>query len=241
MLGRVERLAEVDSTNAEAMRRAQAGETGPLWITAESQTGGKGRSGRSWTSLPGNLQASLLLTLALPQPAAYQLSLVAGIAVFDAITALMRPPPSGLRLKWPNDLLIDGIKAGGILIESSIGPAGLSAVVGIGVNVASRPVVDRPTTSLADHGMAPETQDLLDEIARAMAAWLAVWDDGRGFAAVRDAWLERAHPLGERMSVHAGSENVTGSFKGLDADGALLIEVVGTVRRFTFGDVSLPR
>lgn len=241
-LDRLDRLAAVDSTNAEAMRRAQGGELGPLWIMADAQTAGRGRSGRSWTSEPGNLHASLLVTLALPQPKAYQLALVAGVAVFDALSAVLRPVPPGLRLKWPNDILIDGEKTGGILIESSTNAAGLTAVIGIGLNVRANPkALDRPTTHLAAHAVGPEPVALLAPIADAMGAWLATWAEGRGFAAVREAWLNRAHPIGEPMSINTGSERIAGAFSGIDLEGALLLDAEGGMRRFTFGDVALVR
>jgi BirA family biotin operon repressor/biotin-[acetyl-CoA-carboxylase] ligase len=244
---RIERLAAVDSTNAEAMRRAVAGARGPLWITADMQTAGRGRAGRSWSSDVGNLQATLLVTLGVQASKAYQLALVAGVAVFDAIDAAMRPnSPSGLRLKWPNDVLVDGTKTGGILIESSTLPRkgaedpALAAVIGIGLNIASHPAtLDRPATHLAAHGACPDPQTLLDHIAEATAIWLAIWEEGRGFPSVRDAWLNRAHPLGERMSINTGAERVSGTFLGLDQDGALIIETEGGTRQFTFGDVSL--
>ncbi|HYD16123.1 MAG TPA: biotin--[acetyl-CoA-carboxylase] ligase [Hyphomicrobium sp.] len=244
---RIERLSAVDSTNAEAMRRAVAGECGPLWITTDAQTAGRGRAGRSWSSDPGNLQATLLVTLSAAPPKAYQLALVAGVAVFDAIDVAMRPDaPQGLRLKWPNDILVDGVKTGGILIESSTLPRkhaeepGLAAVIGIGLNIASHPAtLDRPATHLTAHGACPDPQALLAHISEAMGIWLAIWDEGRGFATVRDAWLNRAHPLGERMSINTGVERVSGTFLGLDHDGALIIETEGGTRQFTFGDVSL--
>lgn len=240
---RIEQLASVDSTNAEAMRRAQAGELGPLWIMADAQTAGRGRSGRSWSSADaGNLYASLLLTLAVPQPRAYQLALVAAVAVFDALNAAMRPAPPGLRLKWPNDILIGGKKAGGILIESSTASARLTAVIGVGLNIAASPEgLDRPATHLGPHGACPQPRVVLDRIAEAMGHWLSVWDEGGGFAAVREAWLMRSHPLGEPMSINTGSERISGTFSGVDAEGALLLDAEGSVRRFTFGDVSLAR
>lgn len=239
---RVERLAAVDSTNAEALRRAQAGERGPLWILADVQTAGRGRSGRSWSSDAGNLHASLLITLSLPQPMAYQLALVAGVAVVDALSSAILPVPAGLRLKWPNDILIGDAKAGGILIESSTIGGDLAAVIGIGLNVASSPAIpDRATTHLAAHGIVPGPPSLLTLIAASMRSWLETWDDGRGFAAVREAWLTRALPIGERLSINTGPEHVAGTFAGLDPEGALLLDVDGSVRRFTFGDVSLAR
>jgi BirA family biotin operon repressor/biotin-[acetyl-CoA-carboxylase] ligase len=239
---RLDRLAEVDSTNAEAMRRAVAGERGPLWIIADRQTAGRGRAGRSWASEPGNLQASLLTAVETPVSSASQLALVAGIAVFDAIATAVGAAPPGLRLKWPNDVLIDGRKAGGILIESTTTPAGLIAVVGIGINIASAPdLPDRPATRLADHGFAGDPLALLARIADATTVWLAIWDRGTGFEVIREAWLNRAHPIGERMSINTGSERIAGAFLGLDAEGALLLDGPGGARRFTFGDVSLAR
>ena len=113
-------LDEVDGTNAEAMRRVLAGERGRLWISADRQLSGRGRSGRSWASAPGNLFASVVATLDCPPAAAGQLSLVAGVAAIDAIRRAGEVP--GLRLKWPNDILVGNAKAGGILVESTSQP-----------------------------------------------------------------------------------------------------------------------
>jgi BirA family biotin operon repressor/biotin-[acetyl-CoA-carboxylase] ligase len=236
------RLASVDSTNAEAMRRAASGETGPLWIVADAQSAGRGRMGRAWSSPPGNLYASLLIHLASPAPKAYQLSLVTGIAVIDAVAATMGPHLSGqLRLKWPNDILIGSAKVGGILIESSAWASGIAAAIGIGINIVSNPdLPDRPATNLAVHGSAPGRDALLAAIASAMEIWLGLWAEGRGFAAIREAWLARCGALGQRVSVNTGAERIEGTFCGVDADGALLVqEGGGRERRVSFGDVTL--
>lgn len=245
-MARIEHLPSVDSTNAEAMRRALAGERGPLWILADTQTAGRGRSGRSWTSDAGNLQASLLLASRAAPAKAYQLALVAGLAVFETLAALLPRDGVDLHLKWPNDILMSGAKAGGILIESSTLPGtsgknpGLIVVIGIGLNIVSKPdLPDRPTACLAEHGATPDPWTLLDLLAATMDSWLALWADGDGFATVREAWLDRAHPIGERMAIHTGAERVSGAFAGLDPEGALLLDTEGGVRRFTFGDVSL--
>src|SRR5262249_10461473 len=151
-------LDEVGSTNAEAFALAKAGETGPLWLMAHRQTAGRGRSGRSWASEPGNLHASLLQGLGCPAPAVPQLSLLAGVAVIDAIAAAAAGAiMADLRLKWPNDVLIGGAKCAGILPEChSGGPTGrLVAVVGIGINLAWHPPgLARAATHLAAHGVA---------------------------------------------------------------------------------------
>lgn len=237
---------EIGSTNSEAMRRALAGEAGPLWISTDRQTAGRGRSGRSWESLSGNLHASLLMVLPSPAPRAYQLSLVAGLMVWEALAGvLVGAAAADLRLKWPNDILIGGRKAGGILIESTVLGAGteaarLAAVIGIGINVATHPEdLGRPATSLAAHGAEISPGALLARLAEQARSWLALWDNGDGFPAIREAWLTRAHPIGERMSINTGSERVAGTFAGLEADGGLLLGTETGIRRFAFGDVTL--
>jgi BirA family biotin operon repressor/biotin-[acetyl-CoA-carboxylase] ligase len=232
----------VDSTNAEAMRRAAAGERGPLWIVADTQSAGRGRSGRQWSSSPGNLHASLLLRLSSPSPKAYQLSLVAGVAVIDAIhTTMSLPQDAPLSLKWPNDILVGAAKTGGILVESSTGAGGLAAVIGIGINLAAHPdLADRPATHLGAYGLAPDAERLLAAIAPSLTAWLEVWAEGDGFAAIREAWLARCGALGQRISINTGRETIEGTFCGVDHDGALLLQdESGRLRQFTFGDVAL--
>jgi BirA family biotin operon repressor/biotin-[acetyl-CoA-carboxylase] ligase len=235
-------LASVDSTNAEALRRVAAGETGPLWIMAETQSAGRGRSGRNWSSTSGNLHASLLVRLSSPSPKAYQLSLVAGVAVIDAIRATMSlAEDAHLSLKWPNDILLGTAKTGGILVESSTADGGLVAVIGIGINLVSHPELpDRPATHLGAHGLVPDPERLLAAVAPSLAAWLDVWAEGDGFAAIREAWLARSGAIGQRMSINTGRETIEGSFCGVDHDGALLLQdESGRERQFTFGDVTL--
>jgi BirA family biotin operon repressor/biotin-[acetyl-CoA-carboxylase] ligase len=237
-------LDEVGSTNAEAFALARAGEAGPLWVVARRQSQGRGRSGRPWASPEGNLYASLLLRLACPPAVVHQLSLVAGVAAVEAIAEVAgegRLP--GLRLKWPNDVLIGEAKCAGILAESQIGERGVevTAVVGVGINLVSHPEdVDRAGTDLAAHGVYLTPRRILDALAEGMDRWLALWDGGRGFARVRAAWLGHGSKMGESLSVNAGNERIAGTFAGLDADGALLVrDGQGTERRVTFGDVSL--
>lgn len=236
-------FSTLDSTNAEAMRRALAGERGPLWIVADRQTGGRGRSGRSWVSGTGSLHASLLTVLPVSAPEAAQLSLVAGVAVVDAIRAAMAlEENAALRLKWPNDILIGRAKAGGILVESSVVPGGLAAVIGIGINVKTHPGgLDRPATHLGAHGAAPDPATLQSCLGDSLARWLEVWDAGKGFYAIREAWLARGGPVGERLTVNTGQGPVEGVFRGLAPDGALLIgDQNGAEQRYSFGDVTLP-
>ncbi len=255
-------LASVGSTNTEVMRLASAGDPGRIWLVADEQLSGRGRSGRGWTSVPGNLYASLLLRLSCGPMIAPQLALVAGVAVARAVAGLLSdieysgmrgrvaevPDEASqgsrqLRLKWPNDVLIGGAKLGGILLESAqrLGGPGLVAVVGIGLNVAGVPQgLGRAATSLSDCGVAADRDRVLTHLAAAMDAALLQWDEGGGFAQIRAAWETCSGPIGERLSVNSGTGPVAGRYKGLDRDGALmLIDDMGETHRFTYGDVTL--
>jgi BirA family transcriptional regulator, biotin operon repressor / biotin---[acetyl-CoA-carboxylase] ligase len=235
-------LGQIDSTNSEAMRRITSGEMGPLWIRAEAQSRGRGRSGRSWTSEPGNLYATLLFAPGCARSEVHQLSLVTGVAVYDAIYAIAGGTIAGLRLKWPNDVLIGSAKAVGILAESTVGQGGeLLAVVGVGINLAHAPAdAGRGTTCLAEHGISADPATALAQLDRAMWHWLGTWDRGHGFAAIRGAWLDRAGSIGEMLAINAAEGRIEGRFAGLDADGSLLLtDAGGSQRRFLFGDVSV--
>lgn len=240
---RILRYSELASTNTEAMRLAQAGEPGPVWVVAERQTAGKGRSGRSWIGDFGNLFASYLFHAKAPVGSVHQLSLVAGVATFDAISALGIGKEHGLRLKWPNDILTERAKIGGILIESSVLPRrqGVTAVIGVGLNVVSHPEIEgREVTSLKSAGSVADPAAVLDALDAALRQALLIWDNSAGFAAIRARWLERSGPLGERVSVQGGEGQISGAFAGLDDDGALLVDLEGGERRrCTYGDVTL--
>lgn len=234
-------LGEIDSTNAEGLRRAMAGERGPLWIRADRQTAGRGRSGRAWSSQEGNLFASCVMALSCPPAKAAQLSLVAGIAAIDAIRLVGAVP--GLRLKWPNDILIGTSKLGGILVESTSRPPqpGIVAVIGIGLNLVSAPEnLGTSATFLSRHGLVLSPGEALCFLAQTMSDWIKTWDNGEGFAPVREAWLDRAGAIGEPLTVNAATGPVSGTFAGLDEHGALLVDDgEGRQLSFTFGDVTL--
>jgi BirA family biotin operon repressor/biotin-[acetyl-CoA-carboxylase] ligase len=238
---RVEVLDEIDSTNSEAMRRTLAGETGPLWLRANVQVQGRGRSGRVWVSPRGNLYASLLFAPRCMPGKVYQLSLLAGVAVHDAIGSA-GTEPLALRLKWPNDVLIGGAKVAGVLAESIAGRDGAPlAILGIGINLASSPAQSgQAATHLSAHGIDLDPEATLDVLDASICRWLAVWDRGNGFAAIRAAWLERAGPEGENLAINAGGGRVEGRFAGLDDDGSILLrDGEGRALRFTFGDVAV--
>lgn len=243
-LPEVELLEEVGSTNDEAHRRAAAGERGPIWIATRRQTAGKGRSGRAWVEAgEGNVAATLLFAPDCAPASLPELSLVAGVATYDAVaTALAGAGGVGrVELKWPNDVLIDGAKVSGILIESGTYGGALMSLIGIGINVASAPpVTDRAVTHLAAQDYVGDAGAVLDLLVAHMAHWLAIWAQADGFDAIRAAWAERAMPLGRPLEIKTQDGPVAGTFAGLDRDGALLIDLPATGRRrFTFGDVSV--
>ena len=239
---RLLRLAEIGSTNTEALRLAALGEASGLWVMADAQIGGRGRSGRVWTSRAGNLHATLLLRRSAPLGIAQQLSLLAPVALHDAITTVTGGI-GDMRLKWPNDVLLNGAKLSGILIESSGAGSstGLVIVLGLGINVSYHPAgLDQAATNLGQQGHAVSVESMMTALAASMDRWLRVWSEGAGFAAVRAAWLERAGPIGETLSVRDGASRITGRYQGLDQTGALLLQDdAGEMRRFSNGQVAL--
>ena len=235
----IEALDEVDSTNAEARRRADVGERGPLWITARRQTAGRGRRGRNWETGAGNLAATYLAHTGKPPAEAAQVSFVAALAVADLAMAFV--PAALVSLKWPNDPLIAGRKAAGILVESGPHAAGgLWLAVGCGVNLATPPdVADRPATAFAEHMRRPppDPLDALGVLAESFERWRDLWER-LGFPPIAEAWTARAHGLGEPCTARLPGETIEGVAEGLDADGALRLRTVsGAVRRITAGDV----
>ena len=202
---RVLYLGSVASTNEEALRLAAQGEAGGLWVVAEAQAKGRGRGGRGWSSPPGNLYASHLLRLDCPLMTAQQLTLLAPVALFDAVAALLGHPAQSsgkLRLKWPNDLLVGGAKVSGILLESAHG-AGWRPRARHGFWTESRLASARPRSgrdaSCTNKAVRRRRCRLSSRSPRPLAFGLKRWDEGRGFAAIRAAWLERAGPIGETL------------------------------------------
>lgn len=229
-------LDEVDSTNEEAWRRVAAGAGHGTVIRAGAQTAGRGRMGRGWVSPEGNLYMSIIVVPPPPRLAA-QLAFVAALGVGDALTSLL-PDAVSLRFKWPNDVQLVGRKAAGILVEGRGGPV---HVVGIGVNVATAPnLADAPATSLTAQGARDAAPGpLAGDICTHFAGWFERWR-ADGFGPLREAWLARAVGLGKPVEARLPTGTLTGIFRDLDTDGALLLEEPGgATRRIEAGDVFL--
>jgi len=227
----------IDSTNEEARRLAAAGESGPLWLTAGEQTAGRGRRGRVWDSPQGNLMSTLLLNPGRPAAVCAQLSFVSALASADAVAHFA--PSADIKVKWPNDVLADGRKISGILLESaSAGGEPYFLAIGIGINLAHFPTdTIFPATSLAWLGVpVPPVADALTELAAAFAKWYEVWR-AQGFAAIRDAWLARAANLGGRIRARLQNGELTGVFEGIDETGALILREGGKIRTIAAGEV----
>lgn len=233
--GRI-RFEELDSTNSEARRLAQAGHQGPLWISAARQSGGRGRRGRAWHSGEGNLAATLLLRPKAPAAVIGQLSFAAALAAADM--AQHHAPGISIQVKWPNDVLADGRKLAGILLESGEDARGRWLAVGIGVNLADAPPgTEFPATSLAQLGLAPPSaEEALSVLAARFAHWYDVWMS-EGFETVRAAWLARAGGLGKPIRARLPDAVHEGVFEGVDASGALLLNQQGRVRAIAAGEV----
>ena len=225
------------STNVEALARARTGERGPLWISARAQEAGSGRRGNRWTSPPGNLYATLLLSDPSPQAAAPQLSFVTALALHDAVCACAPHLGPALEVKWPNDLLLGAKKIAGILIEGEAGPF-FAVAIGIGVNCASHPGdTSFPATDLAAAGVAVTPDVLMLALAAAMQVRLVQWQYGDGFAGIRADWLKRAAGLGQPIRVRLPEQELEGRFRGLDGAGRLELERPEGLMTVAAGDV----
>jgi BirA family transcriptional regulator, biotin operon repressor / biotin---[acetyl-CoA-carboxylase] ligase len=241
----VRTVAQTGSTNADMAELARSGASEGLWLRAERQTAGKGRQGRAWESPAGNLYASTLVRVRAGEPSTATLALVAAVALEEAVSLFLGPetasPASGLRsgkpvLKWPNDVLIDGAKLSGILLER----VDDAVILGFGVNLAHHPTdLERPATSIATYAPAPDPQIFAEALAEIFARWLARWRDG--IAPVRERWLARAHPQGTALTARlADGTSVDGLFWGLESDGALILRLAdGSSRVIHAGDVFL--
>ena len=235
-------LDETDSTNAEARRRAEAGEVGPLWITARRQTAGRGRRGRKWESENGNLASTLLLLTQKSPAEAAQLTFAASLAVADLLDRYV--PPALVTIKWPNDVLLDRRKTSGILIESGPAPAGgLWLAIGIGVNLSLTPCdTERPATCIAEHlSQGVVAAPSVDEAAKGLAETFGVWLDRWmtfGFQPVLDAWIARTPGLYGPCTARLTNETLTGTADGVEADGSLRLKLPdGSLRIISAGDV----
>ncbi len=250
---RLEAHDTIGSTNARALECATEGDPGKLWVVSKQQESGRGRRGRAWATPPGNLAATLLIVTGRDLRIAATLGFVAGLALSDALDAVVPShriaiaPDGGsgargnrFELKWPNDVLAQGAKLAGILLESAMISGDRAAIaVGIGVNVVAYPEdVPYPATSLSALGATSDAETLFLALSDAWTQTLRLWDEGRGLDLIRRRWLERAAGLGGEVAVRVDGAVVRGVFETIDADCRFVIrDSHGALIRIAAGDV----
>lgn len=215
-------LPAVGSTNDHAKQLARSGYPAFTTVWAHEQTAGKGRQGNSWISVPGNLYMSILLRPAATAAQNGQLSFLAAVALAETVKELMAKPGM-IALKWPNDLLLNGKKAAGILLEAEED----WVVMGIGVNVAGAP---DGATSLKDLGTETEAGQVLEKLIMRVKDLYDLWAKN-GFTPIRSQWLHYAHNIGMTIQVRMPNETFSGKFLGIDDAGALEIEMPDGAKR----------
>ncbi|MFZ4069644.1 MAG: biotin--[acetyl-CoA-carboxylase] ligase [Caulobacterales bacterium] len=234
------RFDSVSSTMDEARRLFAEGQDAPFWVRANAQTAGRGRRGRAWVSAPGNLFCTYGANIAVPPGQAALLGFVAALAVADVADAAAGRACA--RLKWPNDVLAEGGKCAGILLEAEAAPDGATRLLlGIGVNLVGAPEdVGYPTMDLTRLGGAVSVEGLFSDLTVRLVHWSALFVT-QGFGPIRAAWLARARGLGEPIGVVIGEETITGCFATLSDSGELVIDLAsGGVRSISAGEVFFP-
>jgi BirA family biotin operon repressor/biotin-[acetyl-CoA-carboxylase] ligase len=223
---------KIGSTNDEARRMAAEYAPHGTVVHADEQTAGRGRLAHTWFSPPGNLYVSILLRTGEPVSRCAELSFLAALAVADTVEALL-PRQTRAILKWPNDVLVNGAKIAGILLEQ----AETATIIGIGLNVLEAPsnTAYKTTTIVANGGIA-SVDGARDILLDRIAVHLSVWQEN-GFAPIREQWLERSYPIGAAIRATCGGQPVAGHFAGLDLDGALLLDTTRGRERIVAGDV----
>lgn len=234
---------DVGSTNTLCLEEAQNGDPGNLWITGKRQLKGRGSRGRQWVSEPGNLYASLLLRNAGNLETLHTLTFVTSLAIRDAIYALPNAGMCKVELKWPNDVLLNGRKTSGILLESHQINGARYIIIGIGVNIEHYPMDTLyPATSLKAAEIETNPETFIQLLSKAMAERLEQWNGGDGFSSIRKDFLACAANLGKTIEVKIPTTQpdakIVGKFSGIDEQGLLLLEGSnGKLERISVADI----
>lgn len=240
---RVMHFESLDGTNAALKRIVeQEGDVHEgLMLWADTQTAGRGRSGRAWVSPKGNVYTSIIVEAPQNMARAPDVGFVAAVAVQETILDLPRhnAPPPKVSCKWPNDVLIEGHKVSGILPEMATDYLKRHWIVlGIGINLEAVNLdpAAYPPTALSLHNIDTTPAHVLTVLTRALHKWLHVWRTD-GFEAIRAAWMECGPGVGATVAVGLTEGAVSGTFVGLDHDGAMLLDTRKGQRRILAGDV----
>lgn len=234
-------LMSVDSTMAEATRVAKD-VAGPTWILAHEQTAARGRRGRQWRNPPGNFACTLILRPTGELSDAALRSFVASLALRDAFVEVTKQP-SCFALKWPNDVLLNGGKVAGILLESVMVAGQMHLAIGIGVNLQAAPGAEDveegavpPVSLRSETGVDVSPEKFLEHLAIAYAKLEAQFQTF-GFEPIRTAWLQHAARLGTRITARTTRDVLTGTFVDVDNQGQLVLDTGATQLRIPAGDV----
>ena len=241
--GIIDYAAERDSTNNRAKELAAGGAAEGTVVLAEKQTGGRGRRGRSWFSpAGGGIYASLILKPLIPSSEAPKITLVAAVALCEALRAVC---PGAYRVKWPNDVLVGGRKLAGILTELSTEPDAVDyVVVGLGLNVNIRPgdfpgdLRGKATSLMMETGEPHSRAAVLRTLLEHFERLYEHFREG-DFAAVLRRWKVYADLQGRNVSVEQAQRRIVGKVHGIDRDGSLLLrDSRGVLQRIVSGDVT---
>ncbi|NQV68484.1 MAG: biotin--[acetyl-CoA-carboxylase] ligase [Pseudohongiella sp.] len=238
-LAEIQVFEEIDSTNAEAIRQIQSGNTANRLVIARSQSAGRGRRGRSWLSpLDAGIYMSLVRQFTLPPDALQGLSLLTALSLKSALNRL---GVSGLKLKWPNDILFQKKKLAGILLELQHREQASYLVFGIGLNIAlpeqvmqeiDRPVTD--ITSIADY--IPDTNLIVATVINQLCSNIAEYERN-GFSSFKESWNEADYYLNRDIVIQNGERRIIGKSLGVDSNGALLMQTATGVESINGGEV----
>lgn len=234
---------QIDSTNNEALRLAKAKVIGDFVIVARKQTAGKGQKGRKWESIPGNLHASLLLQSELDLNRLKELSFLTAVVLHKTVSDFVKKlnaPKIDIKLKWPNDVLIDGKKLAGILLESARINDINYVIIGVGVNTHFVPKINNtPVTSLLNEGMIlRDSGDFLNQFIINFYSRFKKWQSENSFAPIKKEWQKNAYNLNEIITLDDGVQKISGIFTGIDKEGAICIKINDEqVRKFSAGDL----
>ncbi len=236
---RLEKYEELGSTSDFCAERAKAGEPEGLAVFAAQQSAGRGSRGRTWLSPPGNVALSVILRPQMTPSQSSMYPLLAGIAAAEAIHAALPSGPTPM-LKWPNDVLLNGQKCAGLLIDATQAQNRIDwLVIGIGINLAYAPEVPgRATTCLAAHGAGTAASALAQTVLDRLATWLDIFQ-ASGPAKIISAWLSHAHPIGTHLEVKSLEKNTAGTFAGLSPTGELLLQVENRIETYRTGEILL--
>ncbi len=242
----------IGSTSTEAARAAASGDSGDVWFCALQQTEGRGRRGRAWETAHGNLAASLLVVPDCDPSISATLGFVAGVAMNRALRQLVpgavvkqgidgaEGQGARIALKWPNDVLADGAKLSGILLEAQQRPDGrMAVVIGMGVNVVAAPEgLPYPATSLRTLGYDIPAEAVFAALSDAWVDTVEAWNSGRGVSDILSLWREAAAGIGAEVAVQREGEVVRGVFETIDEAGRLIVRANDNRRiAITAGDV----